>query len=83
MGLHTTYYGKDAKPATRQERHWQIIGEAAEKCAAEVGAIVDDYHRQWAEKYPEDSMRAESYEIVASKPRVRPARNHRDEASDE
>jgi hypothetical protein len=73
MGLHTTYYGKDAEP-TRQERDWQIIGEAADKCAAEVGAIVDDFHRQWAEK----EMRADSYEVVANKPRIRPARNYRD-----
>jgi hypothetical protein len=76
MGLHDNYYGTNAAPATRKERDWQIIGEAVEKCTEEVSAIVDKYHRQWAERYPE--MRADSYEIIASKPRVRPARNYRD-----
>ena len=80
MGLHDNYYGTNAAPATRQERDWHIIGEAADKCTAEVGAIVDEYHRQWEEKYPEESMRADGYEVVASKPRVRPARNFRDQA---
>jgi hypothetical protein len=80
----TTYYaerhGRNPEPPTRQERHWQIIGEAAEKCVAEVGQIVDEYERRWNEKYPEEPMRAESYEHVASAPRVRPARDYRDEA---
>jgi hypothetical protein len=47
-----------------------------EKCAAEVGAIVDEYQRQWIEKYPEEPMRADSYEVVASGPRVRPMRSN-------
>jgi hypothetical protein len=80
MGLHDNYYGTNAAPATRKERDWQIIGEAMEKCAAEVGAIVDEYHRQWIEKYPEEPMQADGYEVVASAPRVRPARNFRDQA---
>jgi hypothetical protein len=64
-------YGDKLSP---QERRWQIIGEAIEQCTAEVSAIVDEYHRQWVGKYPE--MRADSYEVVASKPRVRPMRSN-------
>jgi hypothetical protein len=74
MGLHDHYYGKDAEPANNnQEGPW---------CGPEharMSAGLADLRKVLGMKEPEEEMRADSYEVMTSKPRIRPARNYRDE----
>jgi hypothetical protein len=46
--------------------------------SARMHAELADLRKVLGMKEPEEPMRGDSYEVVASAPRVRPARNYRD-----
>ena len=73
MGLHDRYYGHGAK-SDKGKRPWGDNGWSEEDKAIVCDALFN--------KPIPEVFRAESYEIVASKPRVRPTRNYRDMAGE-
>jgi hypothetical protein len=76
MGLHDQYYGKGAEPANNNEPV-PFVSPAHVQMHAGIAEMRERLGM------PEESMQADGYEHFASAPRIRPARNYRDEASDE
>jgi hypothetical protein len=78
----TTYardhYGRSAIPANNNTE-----GPWCGPDSARMHAELADLRKILGMKEPEEPMHVESYEEVASKSRIRPARNYRDKASDE
>ena len=72
MGLHSNYYGKDAEPANNNEPV-PFVSPAHVQMHAGIAEMRQRLGT------PEESMQADGFETVASAPRVRPARNYRDE----
>lgn len=71
MGLHNTYYGKDAEPANNNQH-----GPWVSPAHAEMNGGLANMRKILGMPEPEEQMIVESYETVASTPRVRPMRSN-------
>jgi hypothetical protein len=73
-----TTHGRSTKPANNN-----APGPWRGPEHARMSAELADLRKVLGMKEPEEPMHVESIEHVARAPRIRPARNYRDEASDE